>query len=306
MTPSSALAATPASSPAPAPLAAALRRAARREHRQMMALIAPAMLLIGLIALIPVGMLVVLSFIDESGAWTWHNYLRLFDGPSYARVFATTFRISLATTAICLVLAVPLAYLFSRLREKTANLLMIAVLVPLWTSVLVRTYAWMVILQRNGLVNQAGMGLGLWDQPLALTLNETGVLIGTVQIMLPYMILPIYGAMRKVDPGVMLAAASLGAKPWRAFLTVFLPLSLPGILAGTLVTFVLCLGFYVVPEILGGGKVVMLAIQAAKDVQIFYNWGAASALGVVLLALTAVLMALAHRLVPRKLGGNRT
>jgi putative spermidine/putrescine transport system permease protein/spermidine/putrescine transport system permease protein len=285
------------------PLEAELRHDARREGLAMFGLVAPALVLIGLVALVPVCMLVVLSFINETGSPTLQNYLRLLDGQAYARVFSTTFRISFATTAVCVVLAVPVAYLFSRLRERTANLMMIAVLVPLWTSVLVRTYAWMVILQRNGLVNQAGMALGWWSEPLALTLNEIGVLVGTVQIMLPYMILPIYGAMRKVDPAIVRAASSLGATPLRAFVTVFLPLSLPGILAGCLVTFVLCLGFYVVPEILGGGKVVMMAIQAAKDVQLFYNWGAAAALGVVLLAMTVALMALAHRFVPRRLGG---
>jgi putative spermidine/putrescine transport system permease protein/spermidine/putrescine transport system permease protein len=160
----------------------------------------------------------------------------------------------------------------------------------------------MVILQRGGLVNHAGMALGLWDEPLRLTLNETGVLVGTVHIMLPYMILPIYSAMRRIDPSMSFAAASLGASPLRSFATVFLPLAAPGIAAGSLVTFVLCLGFYVVPEILGGGKVVMIALQAAKDVQVFYDWGAAAALGVVLLVATGVLLAIARRLVPVKLG----
>lgn len=282
--------------------AAGLAGDARRENLAMAALIVPALLLVTVVALVPIAILLGLSFLDENGAFTLQNYLRLFEGEAYARVFATTFRVSLLTTAICVLLAVPVSYLLSRLSERTANVLMIGVMIPLWTSVLVRTYAWMVILQRGGLVNQAGMALGLWDEPLRLTLNETGVLIGTVQIMLPYMILPVYSAMRRIDPAMTLAAASLGASPLRGFITVFLPLAAPGILAGALVTFVLCLGFYVVPEILGGGKVVMIALQAAKDVQVFYNWGAAAALGVVLLAMTAVLLVIARRLVPQKLG----
>lgn len=283
---------------------AALRRDSRRENIFLAGLIAPAAVLVGLVALLPILILFVLSFLDESGVPTLQNYQRLFEGGNYARVFATTFRISFATTALCLVLSVPVAYFLSRLKERTANLVMIGILVPLWTSVLVRTYSWMVILQRKGLVNEAGMAMGLWDEPLRLTLNETGVLIGTVQIMLPYMILPIYSAMRRIDPSMSYAAAALGASPAYSFRTVFLPLAMPGILAGTLITFVLCLGFYVVPEILGGGKVVMIALQAAKDVQMFYNWGAAAALGVVLLVLTGVLLAIARKLVPQKLGST--
>jgi putative spermidine/putrescine transport system permease protein/spermidine/putrescine transport system permease protein len=275
---------------------------ARRENMMLGALVAPALLLVTVVALVPILILLFLSFVDESGALTWANYLRLFEGHVYARVFATTFRISLLTTAICAAVSVPASYMLSRLEEKTANLLLIGVMVPLWTSVLVRTYAWMVILQRGGLVNHAGMALGLWDAPLRLTLNETGVLIGTVHIMLPYMILPVYSAMRKIDPWMSLAAASLGASPARSFVTVFLPLAAPGIVAGALVTFVLCLGFYVVPEVLGGGKVAMIALQAAKDVQVFYNWGAAAALGVVLLVITGALLAIARCLMPRRLG----
>jgi putative spermidine/putrescine transport system permease protein/spermidine/putrescine transport system permease protein len=280
----------------------ALASDARRENLMLAGLVAPALVLVTVVALVPILILLGLSFVDESGALTFANYLRLFEGQAYARVFATTFRISLLTTAICTLLAVPAAYILSRIEEKTANLLIIGVMVPLWTSVLVRTYAWMVILQRGGLVNHAGMALGLWDAPLKLTLNEIGVLVGTVHIMLPYMILPVYSAMRRIDPSMVLAAASMGASPARSFVTVFLPLAAPGIVAGALVTFVLCLGFYVVPEVLGGGKVVMIALQAAKDVQVFYNWGAAAALGVVLLVMTGALLAIARRLMPRKLG----
>jgi putative spermidine/putrescine transport system permease protein/spermidine/putrescine transport system permease protein len=280
----------------------ALASDARRENLMLAGLVAPALVLVTVVALVPILILLGLSFVDESGALTFANYLRLFEGQAYARVFATTFRISLLTTAICTLLAVPAAYILSRIEEKTANLLIIGVMVPLWTSVLVRTYAWMVILQRGGLVNHAGMALGLWDAPLKLTLNEIGVLVGTVHIMLPYMILPVYSAMRRIDPSMVLAAASMGASPARSFVTVFLPLAAPGIVAGALVTFVLCLGFYVVPEVLGGGKVVMIALQAAKDVQVFYNWGAAAALGVVLLVMTGALLAIARRLMPRRLG----
>jgi len=213
-------------------------------------------------------------------------------------VFLTTFRVSLLTSVICLILGTPLAYFLSQLRPRIANILLLAVLLPLWTSVLVRTYAWLIILQRNGLVNQAGMELGILQEPLALSFNELGAVIGTMHIMLPYMVLPIYAAMRKIDMNLVQAAASMGARPLTAFWSVFLPLAAPGIAAGVLIVFVLCLGFYVVPEILGGGKVVMLAMQIASDVQLFYNWGAAGALGVVLMIATVFIMAIAKKLTP--------
>jgi ABC-type spermidine/putrescine transport system permease subunit I len=171
------------------------------------------------------------------------------------------------------------------------------VLMPFWTSILVRTYAWLVLLQRQGLINSWGIKLGLWDEPLALVHNLTGTLIGMVHIMLPFLILPLYGSMRAIDRDYLKAAANLGASPTRAFWLVFFPLSLPGLLAGSLIVFILCLGFYVTPALLGGGKVIMVANRIANDIEIFFNWGAASALGVVLLGLTAIILFAAARLV---------
>lgn len=284
--------------------ARALRQDEKRQEMLHAALLLPAMIVVGVVALIPVGLMIYLSLIGKDGGFSFENYTRLLDSPVYARVFLTTFRLSVVTTLVCLLLGVPLAYYLSTLRRRTANLLLIAVLLPLWTSVLVRTYAWLAILQRNGVINSFGMDLGLWTEPLALSFNETGALIGTIHIMLPYMTLPIYSAMTRVDRSLVNAAESMGARPLRAFFTVTLPLSSAGIAAGTIVTFVLCLGFYVVPEILGGGKVVVLAMKIASDVQMFFNWGAAGALGVVLLAMTLALMWIAHRLSPRSLPGE--
>lgn len=279
------------------PDAVSLRADKRTEALLRFGLVVPALLLVAMVVLVPVGLLTYLSFTDNSGNLSLENYQRLLESPIYLRVFINTFKVTFITTAVCLVLAIPLAYFLSQLRPRLANILLLAVLLPLWTSVLVRTYAWLVVLQRNGLINELGLAAGFWDQPLRLSFNETGAIIGTVHIMLPYMVLPIYGAMKKIDSNLMDAAASMGARPLIGFFTVFLPMSAPGIGAGVLVVFVLCLGFYVVPEILGGGKVVMLAMQIANDVQLFYNWGAAGALGVVLLVVTVVLMGVANRLV---------
>ena len=190
------------------------------------------------------------------------------------------------TTGLCFLAGYPLAYVLSQLPRRAANLCLIAVLLPFWTSLLVRTYAWLVLLQRKGLINNWGIQLGWWDEPLALVHNLTGTLIGMVHIMLPFLVLPLLNAMRTIDKDYLLAAANLGASPTRAFWSVFFPLSIPGLLAGTLIVFILCLGFYVTPAVLGGGKVIMVSNHIANDIELFFNWGAASALGAVLLVLT--------------------
>lgn len=173
---------------------------------------------------------------------------------------------------------------------------MLTVLLPFWTSLLVRTYAWLVLLQKKGLLNEFAMQIGLWETPVKLVHNMTGTLIGMAHIMLPFLVLPLYGAMRRIEPDLMRAAANLGAKPVQVFWKVFFPMSLPGMVAGSLIVFVLCLGFYVTPAVLGGGRVVMVATQITAILENQFNWGAASALGVVLLIATLIILYLAGRL----------
>ncbi len=276
--------------------AAVLRRDALVERLALLGLAAPALLLVIITMILPVGWLFGLSFLDDSGALSLVHYERMIEQPSYARTFRTTFEISLLTTAICIVIGYPLAYFLSQLPTRAANLCMIAVLLPFWTSLLVRTYAWLVLLQRSGLINRWGMELGLWSEPLPLVHNTGGTLIGMVHIMLPFLVLPLYATMRAIDRDLLKAAANLGASPTRGFWMVFFPLSLPGLLAGSSLVFILCLGFYVTPAILGGGKVIMVSNRIANDIELFFNWGAASALGVVLLVLTLALLAIAARL----------
>lgn len=288
------------------PNAAGLRRDQLFERWTLLALTAPALLLVLITMIIPVGWLFWLSFLADDGSLSLEHYRRMIEQPSYGRTFLITFEVSLLTTAICIMLGYPLAYVLSQLPRRIANLCMIAVLLPFWTSLLVRTYAWLVLLQRQGLINAWGINLGRWDEPLALVHNLNGTLIGMVHIMLPFLILPVYGNMRALDRDLLKAAANLGASPTRAFWLVFFPLTLPGLLAGTLIVFILCLGFYVTPAVLGGGKVIMVSNRIANDIELFFNWGAASALGVVLLILTLLFIALAARLVrlDRMLGGG--
>ena len=292
---------------APAPHAAQLRGDAVRERWSLFSLSFPALLLVIAVLVVPVGWLFYLSFLSDAGAFSLEHYRRLATQASYARIFRTTFQVSLITTSICILMGYPLAYLLAQLPRRIAAICMIAVLLPFWTSVLVRTYAWLVLLQRQGLVNDWGVGLGLWSEPLPLVHNLSGTLIGMTHIMLPYMVLPLYGSMRAIDGDYVKAAANLGASPMRAFRSVYLPLSMPGLAAGATIVFILCLGFYITPALLGGGRVILVSMRIATDIEMFFNWGAASALGVVLLILTVALLWLASRLVgfERILGGTR-
>ena len=274
---------------------AGLRSDALRERWSLFGLCLPALLLVVLVLIIPVGWLFYVSFIGADGSFSLENYLRMIKRKSYLRIFQTTFEISFLTTAICIAIGYPLAYFLSGLPSRIANLCLITVLLPFWTSLLVRTYAWLVLLQKKGLVNDWAISLGLWSEPIKFVHNMQGTLIGMVHIMLPFLVLPVYGAMKAIDRDYVRAAANLGAGPVRAFWTVFFPLSAPGLFAGALIVFVLCLGFFVTPAVLGGGKVIMVSMKIASNIELFVNWGAASALGVVLLIATVAVLWVASR-----------
>ncbi|WP_455373779.1 ABC transporter permease [Limibacillus halophilus] len=277
--------------------AESLRRDALRERMALFGLCSPAVLIVLIMLVIPVGWLFYLSFVGADGGFSLENYERMVRRKSYLRIFETTFTVSIATTAICLLIGYPFSYFLSQLPKRAANLCLITVLLPFWTSLLVRTYAWLVLLQKQGLVNQWAIELGLLEEPLKFVHNMTGTLIGMVHIMLPFLVLPAYNAMKAIDRDYVRAASNMGAGPVKAFWTVFLPLSLPGVFAGSLIVFVLCLGFYVTPAVLGGGRVIMVSMKIASNIELFVNWGAASALGVVLLLMTAGILWLAARFV---------
>jgi putative spermidine/putrescine transport system permease protein/spermidine/putrescine transport system permease protein len=272
-----------------------LRQDAIRERLALFGLCSPALLIVLVILIIPVSWLFFLSFIGADGSFSLENYERMIARKSYYRIFETTFVVSLATTGLCILIGYPFAYFLSQLPSRIANLCLIAVLLPFWTSLLVRTYAWLVLLQKRGLINDWAIGAGLWDEPLKFVHNMTGTLIGMVHIMVPFLILPVYSSMKAIDRNYLRAAANLGAGPTRAFWTVFFPQSLPGLFAGSLIVFILCLGFFVTPAVLGGGKVIMVSMKIASNIELFVNWGAASALGVVLLLLTIAILLIASR-----------
>jgi len=219
----------------------------------------------------------------------------------FGRILLRTFEISAIVTVWALLLGYPLAYWLSTLSARQANVLMILVLVPFWTSILVRVAAWIVLLQSEGLVNKALIGLHFVQQPLALLFNRTGVVIAMVHILLPFMILPLYSVMKSVPPTYLRAAVSLGSPPLAAFFRVYVPQTYPGIGAGALLVFILSIGYYVTPALLGGPEDQMLSYYIAQYTNVNVNWGMACALGALLLAATLVLYGVYRRVTKAEL-----
>jgi putative spermidine/putrescine transport system permease protein len=215
----------------------------------------------------------------------------------YVDIFQRTFTIGAGVTLLCLLLGYPLAYKLATLPVRVSNLLMILVLLPFWTSLLVRTAAWVVLLQREGPINGALQALRLTEQPLQLVYNRFGLYVAMTHVLLPFMVLPLYSVMRGIPPQLARAAASLGARPLRAFVKIYLPLTVPGIGAGCLLVFILAIGYYITPALVGGTNDQMVSYFVAFFTNQTINWGMASALGAVLLAATLVLFAIYARLV---------
>jgi putative spermidine/putrescine transport system permease protein len=214
----------------------------------------------------------------------------------YLDVLLRTLAISASVTLLCLLLGFPVAMLLTQVKERTADWLMVLVLLPFWTSLLVRTASWVVVLQKEGMVNSLLLRLGLIAEPLTLIYNRTGVLVAMTHVLLPFMILPLYTVLKGIPPQYMRAATSLGAPPATAFVRVFLPMAAPGVAAGSLMVFILALGYYITPALVGGGSDQMLSYFVATYTTDTGNWGLAAALGLLMLGTTLLLYAVAHRL----------
>lgn len=219
------------------------------------------------------------------------------DEAIYVDVLKRTFGMSAVVTVFCLLLGFPLAYMMATQPARIANVLMIFVLLPFWTSILVRIAAWIVLLQAQGLVNQALMFAGITDQPLQLVFNSTGVYIAMVHILLPFMILPLYSVMKGISPSYVRAAVSLGCPPFKSFWKVYFPQALPGVGAGCLLVFILSMGYYITPALLGSPKEQMASYFVAFYTNETINWGMAAALSAILFTATLMLYMVYSRLV---------
>ncbi len=225
------------------------------------------------------------------------NYGRFFASAANLRVLGNTFWVAALSTLVCLALGYPYAYLMNIVRPRVAGLLLIAVLLPFWSSLLVRTYAWQVILRDTGIINSFLLDAQIVEEPIPLIRTTLGVLLGMSQILLPFMVLPIYAVMRRIDPEYAKAASNLGAPPFAAFRRVFLPLSLPGVVAGSLLVFVLALGFYITPALLGSPRDTMISQFIASAVQQRLDWGIGSTMAVILMGLTLAVLLIASRFI---------
>lgn len=249
-------------------------------------LVAPSLLFLGIAFVVPIVLMAWRSLTDPSPS----NYLEFFESALYRNVLWTTIRTALIVTVVTLLLAYPYALLMHLSGPKLAAVLGVVVLLPFWSSFLVRSYAWIVLLQNSGVVNQLLLDAGIVDSPVQLMRNTLGVAIGLSHIFLPFMVLPIYAAMRRVDPDLVPAANSLGAAPFTAFRKVFFPLTKPGVMAGCLLVFVLTLGFYITPALLGSPRNMMYSELVEFQINQLLDFGAGSALAMILLVVTGLLL----------------
>lgn len=260
----------------------------------------PAILLLAAFFVTPVVFLLTRSVTEPQLGL--QNYAALVGSTTYAKVFFNTFLVAGVVTLVTVLIAFPVAWALAIMPGRWASVVFAIILLSMWTNLLARTYAWMVLLQQTGLINRMLKAIGLIDQPLQLTNNLIGVTIGMVYIMLPFMILPLMGVIKKIDPAILQAAALCGATKWQALTRVLVPLAAPGIASGALMVFVMSLGYYVTPSLLGGTANMMLAELIAQQVQSLVNWGMGGAAAFLLLLVTLGLYAVQLRFFEPKEG----
>ena len=275
-----------------------MRAAARRDWSTVV-LLGPPLFFLLLVFAVPLARVVWGSFFAPD--FTLQYYRRMWTVPVYGRVFWITLKISALTTLLCVLLGYPAAYFLASVRPATRQLLLLSVIVPFFLSVLVRNYVWMVLLQRTGLVNRTLLGWNVIGHPLELMYNELGVLIAMVNMLLPYMIFPVLSALLAIPSELSHASASLGAGAVRTFWRVTLPLTLPGVAAGGLLVFIVALGFFITPALLGGPKQMMISNLIEFSVRQVLNWPFAFALANTLLCGTLLLYFIYIRLLEGRL-----
>jgi spermidine/putrescine transport system permease protein len=256
----------------------------------------PTVAVMGLLFVAPLGIVLVYSLMNRGVyggvelPWTLENYQRLID-PLYLRIMARSFVMAGAATIACLILGFPLALFIAR-SAKRKNLYLYLVILPFWTSFLVRTYAWMFLLRDTGLINTVLLATGLIHQPLPLLYNAGAVLVGLVYGYLPFMVLPLYATLERINRNLVEAAADLGARPWQSLWRVLVPLAAPGIRAGAVLVFIPCLGAYLTPDLLGGSKTIMAGNLIQNQFTNARDWPFGSAVALALMAATMLLLAL--------------
>jgi ABC-type spermidine/putrescine transport system permease subunit I len=267
--------------------------------------ILPVLFFLLLFFVIPISRALYLSFWDTT--FSLKHYIRFFSAPVYMQVLLNSFKIALMVTFFSLIIGYPFAYLLASISDQMANRLLVLVILSFFISLLVRNYAWMILLGRNGIINTILLNIGLISRPMKLIFNNIGVNIGMVHIMVPYMILSLYPTMKGIDRDLLKAAHILGAKRLQSFIRVFLPLSLPGVGGGCLMIFIMSLGYFITPALLGGSKDTMIAQLIEMNVTVLFNWGLAFAAAFILLSFTILVLLVYNRFLglDRMWGGLR-
>jgi putative spermidine/putrescine transport system permease protein len=275
-------------------------------------LIAPCMLLLVIFFALPLSLMLLMSFltgnpvVEEGVKFTTQHYARFAEDEYNWEVLGTTLRIGLSTTIITLLLGYPAAHLMARVHSRGLHaLLLIAILAPMLTGVVVRTFAWMAILSNTGVVNETLLRLGVIAKPISMLNNESGIVVALAHIYIPYMVLTLTGVIARIDERLEQAAINLGASPMRAFWEVTLPLSVPGLLAGSLLVFALSISAYVTPLLMGGYQIVTLPLLIYQQIAASFNVSFAAALGIILLVISLTLV-IAYNRILAKVVGDRT
>ena len=267
-----------------------------RKFNDPSVLVMPAVLLLALVFVGPliwffIQALASIGTPAEIAAHAW----AIITSKAVVTALSTTNWISLMVTLLVLLISYPLAYYLANNQGLRFTLVLFCIVVPYFTSIIVRTYSWMVLLGRNGIVNQVLQYLGVIDEPLALLYTKTGVLIGMVYVLLPYMVLTLFAAMKAIDPSLMRAARGLGATGFYAFTRIYFPLSIHGVISGSLIVFILAIGFFITPALMGGPSDVMIAMLIERSVEIMFDWSGAAIMSLLLLFATLVLYAIYYR-----------
>ncbi|MDV8070703.1 ABC transporter permease [Rhodococcus sp. IEGM 1366] len=287
------------SSPKPETLPGGRRKwRPRFEFNSWALLLLPVVIFLLVVFVLPLVMMFSKSFTDPTVGLG--NYRAIWENSLYLKVLKNTFVVAISTTVLTVLIAFPYAYLMTLATPFWRAVMLIAVLVPFWTSLLVRSFALVLVLRDTGVLNVGLQSIGLIDEPLPLLRNMSGVLFGMVQITLPFAVLPLYATMRGIDRRLLQAAESLGARPSLAFFRVFVPLTLPGLFAGVILVFIQALGYYITPALLGGPQNTMIGELIVQQVSTVLRFGFAAALGAVLLVSTLVLLGIASRFVDMK------
>lgn len=272
-------------------------------------LVAPALLWLSIFFVIPLLIVVAVSFAGRTPygqvifSLTIDNYLRFLE-PLYLKIFADTLVVAIVTTLATILMGYPLAYTIAQLPKKWQQPGLILVMIPFWINFLIRSYAWVIILRSQGVVNTLLLNLGLIDQPLQMLYNDMAVMLGMVYALLPFMVLPIYVSIEQLDTRLLEAASDLGAKPLTAFRKVTLPLTMPGIAAGTILVFISSLGMFVVPDVMGGAKSALIGNLIQNQFLSARDWPFGSALSIVLAVLSLVLIILYYKALQAQEGGD--